>query len=182
MDNKYPCKRCGGVAQLETELEDSFIKCSICGSVSKRILNNDRVAISEIEEAWMRSYHEEIGVLGDLIDDNSSLENIDIYESWNPDTSYIASNKRVFNEKLYKCLQGHNSQSGWEPPAVPALWVEISIDEWPLLPNPIPSTNPWMKDQKCRLVDGTRWISLINNNVWQPSEYSAGWKKVVILV
>lgn len=44
---------------------------------------------------------------------------------WAADIDYIAGDEVAYpdeNGTLYVCLQAHTSQSGWEPPAVPALW------------------------------------------------------------
>lgn len=80
---------------------------------------------------------------------------------------------------LYKCLQAHVPQADWTPGDAPSLWVVIPdpAEKWPLIPNPIPATNPWMKGQKGRVADGRRYISLIDNNTWQPDEYPAGWEE-----
>jgi hypothetical protein len=46
-------------------------------------------------------------------------------EVWKPNTAYKAGATVSYNGKTYKCLQAHTSISGWEPPAVPALWQAI---------------------------------------------------------
>jgi chitinase len=30
-----------------------------------------------------------------------------------------------YNGVTYKCIQGHTSLTGWEPPNVPALWGRV---------------------------------------------------------
>ena len=40
---------------------------------------------------------------------------------------------------MYKCLQAHTSQVGWEPPAVPALWVVINTSSPGTIDDPIPA-------------------------------------------
>lgn len=39
------------------------------------------------------------------------------------------------------------------------------------------STNPYMKGDKVR-YKGVVYVSLIDNNVWSPADYSAGWQIV----
>ncbi|MGL4451747.1 MAG: carbohydrate-binding protein [Sarcina sp.] len=39
--------------------------------------------------------------------------------------SYKQGDRVTYLGKQYKCLQAHNSLSGWEPANVPALWVVI---------------------------------------------------------
>ena len=42
--------------------------------------------------------------------------------AWAPNTAYVVNQPVTYNGVLYKCLQAHTSQVGWEPPNVPALW------------------------------------------------------------
>ena len=42
--------------------------------------------------------------------------------AWQPDTDYVTGATCTDNGGTYTCLQGHTSQTGWEPPNVPALW------------------------------------------------------------
>ena len=42
--------------------------------------------------------------------------------AWQPDTDYVTGVTCTYNGGTYTCLQGHTSQSGWEPPNAPALW------------------------------------------------------------
>lgn len=41
---------------------------------------------------------------------------------WQPDTDYATGAECTYEGSTYTCLQGHTSQTGWEPPHVPALW------------------------------------------------------------
>lgn len=41
---------------------------------------------------------------------------------WQPDTNYATGAECTYEGRTYTCLQGHTSQTGWEPPNVPALW------------------------------------------------------------
>ena len=42
--------------------------------------------------------------------------------AWQPDTDYVTGATCTYNGGHYTGLQGHTSQTGWEPPNVPALW------------------------------------------------------------
>ncbi|MEO3889889.1 carbohydrate-binding protein [Nonomuraea sp. B5E05] len=46
--------------------------------------------------------------------------------AWAPGTAYATGAVVTYNGVDYVCLQGHTSQTGWEPPAVPALWKPTS--------------------------------------------------------
>ena len=42
--------------------------------------------------------------------------------AWAPNTAYAIGALVTYGGHTYKCLQAHTSQTGWEPPNVPALW------------------------------------------------------------
>lgn len=85
-----------------------------------------------------------------------------------------------YNDKLYKVLQAHTVQANWTPEAAPSLFAEVLTDpsgetilEW----KQPDSTNPYMKGDKV-IYEGVAYESLINNNVWSPAAYPAGWKQI----
>src|SRR5689334_3947532 len=42
--------------------------------------------------------------------------------AWVPNVWYNAGDTATYNGATYQTLQAHTSQTGWEPPNVPALW------------------------------------------------------------
>lgn len=42
---------------------------------------------------------------------------------WKPCDKVNAGDLRAYEGVVYKCLQAHTTQAGWEPGKVPALWV-----------------------------------------------------------
>ncbi|NRQ37441.1 S1 family peptidase [Nonomuraea sp. NN258] len=45
--------------------------------------------------------------------------------TWAANTAYAAGATVTYGGATYRCLQGHTSQVGWEPPNVPALWQRV---------------------------------------------------------
>ncbi|MFC4118684.1 carbohydrate-binding protein [Nonomuraea zeae] len=45
--------------------------------------------------------------------------------TWAPNTAYATGATVTYGGAAYRCLQGHTSQAGWEPPNVPALWQRV---------------------------------------------------------
>ncbi|MFI8367892.1 carbohydrate-binding protein [Streptomyces sp. NPDC085466] len=45
--------------------------------------------------------------------------------TWKAGTVYAAGATVTYGGSTYRCLQGHQAQSGWEPPNVPALWQRV---------------------------------------------------------
>ncbi|WIM97333.1 dioxygenase [Actinoplanes oblitus] len=45
--------------------------------------------------------------------------------TWAPDIAYAIGAQVTYAGVTYRCLQGHTSMAGWEPPNVPALWQRV---------------------------------------------------------
>ncbi|MEU8621648.1 carbohydrate-binding protein [Streptomyces sp. NPDC048623] len=45
--------------------------------------------------------------------------------TWKAGTVYAAGDVVTYGGASYRCLQGHQAQTGWEPPNVPALWQRL---------------------------------------------------------
>ncbi|WP_367132545.1 alpha-lytic protease prodomain-containing protein [Saccharothrix sp. HUAS TT1] len=45
--------------------------------------------------------------------------------TWQPGVAYAIGSLVTYGGVGYRCLQGHTSQPGWDPPAVPALWERV---------------------------------------------------------
>ncbi|MGO4106332.1 fibronectin type III domain-containing protein [Paenibacillus sp. YAF4_2] len=45
--------------------------------------------------------------------------------AWAANVSYAVNDTVTYNGTTYKCIQGHTSLVGWEPPVVPALWNAV---------------------------------------------------------
>lgn len=111
--------------------------------------------------------------------DEDALEGIELFPLWAADTAYEAGVRVRYSGKLYRCEQAHTSQSGWEPPAVPALWTEVAKPgEIPVWRQPTGAQDAYMKDDLVRYPDGDGdiYISLYDNNVWEPTYF--GWELI----
>ena len=73
------------------------------------------------------------------MDDTDAAKNPMLFLPWEADTKYSVGDRRRHDGKVYKCLQAHTSQVGWEPPAVPALWVVINTSSPGTIDDPIPA-------------------------------------------
>ncbi|MGV3159866.1 carbohydrate-binding protein [Corynebacterium sp. 32222D000AT] len=45
--------------------------------------------------------------------------------TWRPGVSYLAGEEILYEGRRYRVIQGHTSQDGWAPSAVPALFQEV---------------------------------------------------------
>lgn len=72
------------------------------------------------------------------VGDNTALRMVEFYPEWATDTAYPAGYKVQHGGKLWRVLQAHTSQTGWEPENAPALWTEICETHDGTLADPIP--------------------------------------------
>ena len=111
--------------------------------------------------------------------DNEALETVMLYPTWESDAAYPAGQRVRYNGTLHKCLQAHTSQPDWTPDAAPSLWAKVLIPDSDTIPEweQPDSTNGYSKGDKVK-YNGAVYESLIDNNVWSPDAYPAGWQVV----
>ena len=111
------------------------------------------------------------------LSDADALEAVNLFPSWSGDThEYLVDDRVLYNEVLYKCLQAHISQENWTPTSAPSLWAKVLIPDPTVIPDweQPDSTNPYMKGDKV-MFEGQVYESVIDNNIWSPAAYPAGW-------
>ena len=108
------------------------------------------------------------------VDDNTALRMVEFYPAWATDTAYPAGYKVQHGGKLWRCLQAHTSQTGWEPNNAPSLWAKVLIPDTDVIPEweQPDSTNPYSAGDKVT-HNGKTWVSDVDGNVWEPGVY--GW-------
>ena len=72
------------------------------------------------------------------VDDNTALRMTEFYPAWASGQAYADGYKVQYGGKLWRCLQAHTSQDGWEPENTPALWEEICESHAGTQYDPIP--------------------------------------------
>lgn len=73
------------------------------------------------------------------VDDNTALRMAEFYPEWASGKAYTVGFKVQYGGKLYKCVQAHTSQTGWEPStATASLWEQICETHEGTLVDPIP--------------------------------------------
>ena len=114
------------------------------------------------------------------LDDEKAVEVKELFPEWDGFANLTKDTKVRYGGKLYTVLQTHTPQADWNPEAAPSLFAEVlpgqggtDIGEW-AQPD---STNPYNKGDRV-IFEGATYESLIDNNIWSPSAYPAGWKEV----
>lgn len=120
--------------------------------------------------------------VGDILTDEQAVLVPDVYKEWRVGAAYTVGERVRHNGVLYKCLQTHASQAGWEPGVAPSLWARVLAPEGeiPVWEQP-DSTNPYMRGDKVHYpdIDGPVYESLIDNNTWSPEAYPQGWQRLL---
>ena len=126
--------------------------------------------MSYLENAMkMRPYIEKAAA---SLSDAEALEVPTLFPAWVSGTNYSTDERIEYGGNLYRCVQAHRSQTDWTPPATPALWVLVSLEEWPDWVQPLGAHDAYNIGAKVTHA-GKRWTSNIDANVWEPGVY--GW-------
>ena len=119
-------------------------------------------------------------VANQVVDDVVALSIKEFYDEWQEGVAYKVNQYVMYKEVLYKVLTEHNSQASWTPDVTASLYAKVladptgeTINEW-VQPD---STNGYMKGDKVK-YEGVVYVSLIDNNIWSPVAYPAGWQIV----
>lgn len=135
-----------------------------------------------IEKA--RAMRRAIDNAAEVLTDEQAIECADLYREWDGGGVFYESGQRIlYNSQLYKVLQAHSSQEDWNPEAAPSLFArvlagqdgtDIGVWEQP------DSTNPYMTGDKVHYptINDPIYESTIDNNIWSPEAYPAGWRIV----
>ena len=119
-------------------------------------------------------------VASEVTDDAKALAIQEFYDDWEVGVSYEVGIYIRYEGVLYKVITAHTSQSDWTPTSASSLFAKVltdptgeTINEW-VQPD---STNAYMTGDKV-IFEGKTYESVIDNNVWSPSAYPAGWKEI----
>jgi hypothetical protein len=73
-----------------------------------------------------------------VVDDNTALRMVSFYPEWASNTAYAVGFKVQHNGKLWRVVQAHTAQDGWQPENAPSLWEQINETHTGELADPIP--------------------------------------------
>lgn len=110
------------------------------------------------------------------IDAATAGERAALFSEWAPGVDYKTGQLRRREGALYRCLQGHRSQEGWEPESVHNLWklAHDPAERWPEWSQPICAGDEYGQGAEVTYA-GEHWISDVDGNVWEPGVY--GWSR-----
>ena len=129
-----------------------------------------------IEQA--KAIRKSINTVTANLTDEQAVEVIELYMPWVVGEAVAVGDMRRDEGKLYRCLQAHTTAAEWKPAAVPALWVEIApAGEYrEIKENMLPTEAFALGEIGWHKEKGNLYKSLIDNNVYTPVTYPAGWE------
>lgn len=85
----------------------------------------------------------------------------------------------VGDPQLYQVLQAHTSAEQWPPDTATSLYKKIGVSSggYPEWVQPLGATDAYNKGDIVSYKGGL-YRSTIDNNVWAPDAYPAGWEEV----
>ena len=108
--------------------------------------------------------------------DEDALQAVELFPQWVVGHAYAVGERLQYKNVLYRVVQAHTSQADWTPDKTPALFVVVSLDEWPEFVQPTGAHDAYKKGDKVTF-EGKHYISLIDGNVYSPTAYPAGWQE-----
>ena len=136
-------------------------------------------------------YAEPFEVLSALMQDTDALDELPdavlarmapYMAEWEADRAYRLGDKVQYLDRPYRVLQDHTSHEAYPPDTAVSLYARILAgggDDYPVWEQP-DSTNPYMRGDRVHYPDkdGPVYESTIDNNVFSPKVYPAGWQLV----
>lgn len=101
------------IAELQEQAERDASRAKVLART--RPLTEDEVATMLVRQ--------QINTL--TVDDNTALRMVEFYPEWAEGQACAAGYKAQRGGKLWRCLQAHTTQNGWEPENAASLWEQI---------------------------------------------------------
>ena len=125
-----------------------------------------------------KAFIESLVKLRNLATDEMSLQVPNLYPTWKVDVAYAVGDRVLYGGILYKVITAHTSQATWTPTDAPSLFAKVLIPDVDVIPEweQPDSTNAYKAGDKVT-HNGKTWVSIVDNNVWEPGAY--GWDEIV---
>ena len=101
------------------------------------------------------------------LDDETALAGVEFFQMWSIGWAYAVDDRVQYGGILYKCVQAHTTQADWTPDITPALWVVVSIEEYPEWVQPTGAHDAYNIGNKVT-YKGNHYVCDINGNVYAP--------------
>jgi hypothetical protein len=117
----------------------------------------------------------------DGLNDSDLASITNLYTGWIVGVDVAIGDFQKYEGNLYRCIQAHTTQAGWEPPNVPALWVRYR--------EPAPGPQVWIAGEQVQVgtirywptVNDTEYEAIQAHTTqvgWEPPNVPALWQAV----
>lgn len=155
-------------------VEDSPIKGSITAIFNfiAKQKTEEQLKIEELKEKNELA----LSLIRTKLSDEEKIDFIDLFPPFQETHDYVTGDEFSYNGTIYRVLQDHRS-SHYRPHEAVSLYVDIlnklTIEEFK---QPTGEHDAYMIGDKV-LWQGEVYRSIIDNNVWSPTDYPQGWEK-----
>lgn len=114
------------------------------------------------------------------LSDDDAYDVPELFSRWKTDTFYAIGDRVDYEEKLYKCVQTHTSQSDWTPDITPNMWTEVApTGTIPVWKQPTGAQDSYMIGDKVHYEteNDPVYICTIDYNTYSPDVY--GWELIL---
>ena len=95
------------------------------------------------------------------LSNETALEAICLHPMWESGVSYAVGFKVQHNGKLWRVVQAHTAQDGWQPENVPSLWEQVNETRTGELADPIPyDGNMTLENGKHYIQNGAIYLCI----------------------
>lgn len=161
--------------------QDELLQQQVAETKSKLMEQKDNLLMTMLTGTDTKPVIENYTVMLTAIDDSVAEKIPEMFPAWDGNSKEYKTGDRVqYNNVLYKVLQNHTSQSTWAPTDAPSLFTKVLTsatgepEEW----QQPDSTNGYQTGDRV-IYNGKVYESLIDNNIWSPEAYPAGWKEII---
>ena len=120
-----------------------------------------------MKRAKAKQLRQLIEQLAVTLGDETALTGVELFPMWVVGRAYAVDDRVQYGGTLYKCVQAHTSQADWMPDITPALWVAVSIEEYPEWVQPTGAHDAYNIGDKVT-YKGNHYVCDINGNVYAP--------------
>lgn len=108
--------------------------------------------------------------------DETALQGVQLFPLWAAGVAVQVGQRYQYNGQLYKVVQAHTTQADWTPDKTPALFVVVSLDEWPEFVQPTGAHDAYNTGDKITF-NGEHYVCKMDGCTWSPQDYPAAWEK-----
>ncbi len=109
--------------------------------------------------------------------DKTLIDNKAAFSLWRAGVPVTVGQILRYGDDIYRVIQPHTTQDDWTPDITPALFVKISLEEFPQWVQPTGAHDAYNKGDKVS-DEGKHWISEMDGNIWKPGTVAGAWSKI----